>query len=123
MTSLRRTAIAVALVVCLGLTSCGDKSGKRVTRKFKPGDQLFFDPVVSDEEQIKLTGKPFTPEQKAFFNTCTKVTFGMSEQEIDAIMSAYPSHHLKTTMPDQEEDGRYVKVYDWTRNANEYDYF
>ena len=112
MTTLPRTAIVVALVACLGLTSCGGKSDKKVARKFKPGDQLYRESMFSDEEHIKRTGKPFTPEQKAFFHTCTKITFGMSEQDIDAIMSAYPSHRRNSPDPDEKEAGRYIKVYD-----------
>ena len=118
MTSLSKMAIALPVIACLSLTSCGPVKIKKVARQLQPGDQIFFDPVVTDEQYIKLTGKPPTSDQKEFFHTCTKVTFGMSEKEIDAVMSGYPSQRF-----DAKEDGSYVKVYDAKPNANvEYEY-
>jgi hypothetical protein len=115
------SAFLATAIACIVLASCaGDKK--------------------TSPEQQQQPAKKLSPEFQAWWNVCEKAKVGMSEDEVDAVMSGYPSHRQPHWNPDQSEalltyhSGKeppsdvdlqrcYLKTYDSKSNANEYDYF
>ena len=116
-----RHAAMVAALICMWLTSCGDKKApdSKPAPKHQAGEPLYRDLPFSAKHQ---PGEKFSPEQQAFFAACKKVKYGMSEQEVDAVLRGYPSKRLN--IPDLDlPPGHYIRIYDDKPDSQEYDYY